>query len=155
MKYKQIILATALLLFVLLPGNIWGQEKKEAPESKSDISLFLGATSGSEDTAFTIGVDYQYRISNVFGVGALLDFAGGDFKSTLVAPALFLHLKKFSFTLAPGAEFSDDETTMVLRLGASYEFELSRFSISPAIFYDTERGGDPALVYGLSFGIKL
>ena len=89
MKYKQIILATALLLFVLLPGNIWGQEKKEAPESKSDISLFLGATSGSEDTAFTIGVDYQYRISNVFGVGALLDFAGGDFKSTLVAPALF------------------------------------------------------------------
>jgi len=39
MKYKQIILATALLLFVLLPGNIWGQEKKEAPEGKSDISL--------------------------------------------------------------------------------------------------------------------
>ena len=155
MKYKQIILATALLLFVLLPGNIWGQEKKEAPESKSDISLFLGATSGSEDTAFTIGVDYQYRISNVFGVGAILDHASGDIKSTLVAPALFLHVKNLSFTVAPGAEFSDDETTMVLRVVAEYEFELSRFSISPAIFYDTERGGDPALVYGLSFGIKI
>jgi len=64
-------------------------------------------------------------------------------------------VKNLAFTIAPGAEFSDDETTMVLRVGASYEFELSRFSISPAIFYDTERAGDPALVYGLSFGIKL
>ena len=98
---------------------------------------------------------YLYYSRQIFGVGAILDFAGGDFKSTLVAPALFLHVTKLSFTLASGAEFSDDEPTMVLRVGASYEFELSRFSISPAIFYDTERAGDPALVYGLSFGIKL
>ena len=155
MKYKQAILVMALLLFVLLPGNIWGQEEKEAPEGKSDISLFLGASSSSNETAFTIGIDYQYRISRVFGVGAILDYAGGDFKSTLVAPALFMHVKKLSFTLAPGAEFSDDETIMVLRVGASYEFELSRFSISPSIFYDTERGGDPIWVYGISFGFEL
>ncbi len=155
MKYKQVILVTAFLFFVLLPGNIWGQEEKEAPEGKSDISLFLGASSNSDETAFTIGADYQYRISRVFGVGAILDYAGGDIKSTLVAPAVFLHVKDLSFTLAPGAEFSDDETTMVLRVGAQYEFELSRFSISPSIFYDTERGGDPTWVYGLSFGIGL
>ena len=156
MKYKQIILVAALLLFVLFPGNIWGQEEEnEDPKGISDISLFLGASSNSETTAFTIGVDYQYRISRVFGVGAILDHAAGDIKSTLVAPALFLHLKKLAFTVAPGAEFSDDETTMVLRLGAEYEFELSRFSISPAIFYDTERGGEQTWVYGLSFGIKI
>ena len=155
MKHKQIVLVTAILLFVLLPRNIWGQEEKEAPESKSDISLFLGASSNSEATAFTIGVDYQYRISRVFGVGAILDYAAGDIKSTLVAPALFLHVKDLSFTVAPGAEFSDDETTMALRLGAQYEFELSRFSISPGIFYDTERGGEHTWVYGLSFGFEL
>ena len=156
MKSKNTIIATALLLFVLFPVNIWGQEEKEAPESKSDISLFLGASSHTDKTAFTIGVDYQYRISTVFGVGALVDYIGGGIGSTLVAPALFLHVKKLSFTVAPGAEFSDDETTMVLRVGANYEFELpGGFSISPAIFYDTERGGEPTLVYGLSFGLEL
>ncbi len=118
MKCKQVILVTSLLLIVLLPGNIWGQEEKEAPEDKSDISLFLGASSSSNETAFTIGMDYQYRISRVFGVGVILDYAGGDIRSTLVAPSLFMHLKKLSFTLAPGAEFSGDETVMVLRVGA-------------------------------------
>lgn len=155
MNNKKIIIATSLLLFMFLPGNIWGQEEEEGPEGKSDITLFLGATSAAEATAFTIGADYQYRISRLFGVGALVDFAGGDFKSVLVAPAGVLHLKKFSFVLAPGLEFSDDETTMVLRVGALYEFELSRFSISPSVYYDTERAGEPSLVYGLSFSIKL
>jgi hypothetical protein len=155
MKYKQTILVTALLLFVFLPGNIWGQEEKEEPEGKSDISLFLGGSSNFDETAFTIGVDYQYRISRVFGVGAILDHAAGDIKSTLVAPALFLHVKKLSFTVAPGAEFSDDDTAMVLRVGAQYHFELSRFSIIPAIFYDTERNGDPTWVYGLGFSMEI
>lgn len=155
MKYKQIILVTALFIFVLFPGNIWGQEEEEGPEGKSDISLFLGGTTNSDATAFTIGLDYQYRLSRVFGVGAILDHAAGDISSTLVAPALFLHLKQLSFTVAPAAEFSDDGTAFVFRVGAEYEFEISKFTISPAIFYDTERGGEPALVYGLSFGIKI
>ena len=155
MKYKQIILVTALLLFLLSPGNIWGQEEEEGPEGKSDISLFLGASSNSEATAFTIGMDYQYRISRLFGVGVILDHATGDFKSTLVAPALFLHVKNLSFTVAPGAEFSDDETELVMRLGAEYHFEISRFAIIPAIFYDTERNGDPTWVYGLGFSMEL
>ena len=157
MKYKQIIFVTALLIFILLPGNIWGQEEEnEDPKGISDISLFLGASSNSETTAFTIGMDYQYRISRLIGVGVIVDHATGDFKSTLVAPALFLHVKNLSFTVAPGAEFSDDDTAMVLRLGASYEFELSRrFALIPAIFYDTERNGDPTLVYGVGFSIKL
>jgi len=155
MKYKQIIFVTAFLSFVLFPGIIWGQEGEEGPEGISEISLFLGASSNSNETAFTIGVDYQYRISNVFGVGAILDHATGDLKSTLVAPALFLHVKNLSFTVAPGAEFSEDETTMVLRVGAEYEFELSRFAIIPGVFYDTERNEEATWVYGVAFSIEL
>lgn len=154
MKYKQIIFVTALLIFLLLPGNIWGQEE-ESPEGKSDISLFLGASSSSSDIAFTIGVDYQYRINRVFGVGGVLDHATGDFQSTLVAPALFLHVKQLSFTIAPGLEFSGEETEFVVRIGAEYEFELSRFAIVPGVFYDTERDGFPTWVYGVAFSIEL
>ena len=155
MNSRKIIIVTALWLIAFLPENIWGQEEKESPKGKSDISLFLGGTSNSDATAFTIGLDYQYRLSRVFGVGAILDHAAGEISSTLVAPALFLHVKQLSFTVAPAAEFSDDGTAFVFRVGAEYEFEISKFTIFPAIFYDTERGGEPALVYGLSFGYEL
>lgn len=145
---------SALLLIVLLPGILSGQEEKEEKERKNEVSLFLGATSNTDATAFTIGLDYQYRISRVFGVGAILDHAAGEINSTLVAPALFLHVKQLSFTIAPAAEFSDDGTAFVIRVGAEYEFEISRFSISPAIFFDTERSGKPSLVYGVGFGFE-
>ena len=94
------------------------------------------------------------RISRIFGVGGLIDHATGEINSTLIAPALFLHVKKFCFTLAPSVELSEDETTAVLRVGVEYEIEISRFSISPALFFDTERDENPSLVYGVSFGFE-
>lgn len=99
-------------------------------------------------------MDYQYRLSPPVGVGLVLDHAAGDIKSTLLAPALFLHLFSWKATLAPGVEFVDSETFFVFRGGIEYEIKLPYFSISPAINIDFERGGEPALVYGLSFGME-
>ena len=145
-----------LLLVGLSPLVIMAQvEKKESDDKKNQISLFLGATSNIDATAFTIGLDYQYRINRLFGVGALVDHAMGDIQSTLLAPALYLHVWHLEFTVAPAAEFSKDETTAVLRVGVEYGFEISRFSVSPALFFDTERNEEPSLVYGVSFGIEL
>ena len=47
---------------------------------------------------------------------------------------------------------SGDDTTMTYRLGVSYEIELSRLKISPALNVDGEQSGGLAIVYGLSFG---
>lgn len=141
----------------ILSSITYAQEKTDSDkeESKNEISIFVGGTSNSDATAFTLGVDYQHRFSKVFGFGGLVDYAMGDIQSVLVAPAVYLHAWKFEFTVAPAAEFSESDIKAVLRLGAAYEIELKKFLISPSVFFDTERNESPSWVYGLSFGFDL
>jgi len=132
------------------PANYSGEGEEE---SRNEIALFLGLTTNKDATAGTFGVDYQYRLSGPIGLGLVLDHAAGDIKSTLLAPGLFIHLLKWEFVIAPGIEFVDSETLFVFRGGIAYTIELSHFSIFPNINIDFERGGEIALVYGLSFGM--
>ncbi len=148
-----------LLLFLLLPlfafSQETGGEEKGEEEKRSSLSVFFGGTTNSESSAFTIGADYQYRISRLFGIGALIDHATGDIQSTIIGPTLFLHVSNFEFTVAPVIENSDDEWSPVLRLGVGYEIELPVLAIVPGVFFDTERGGERSVVYGVSFVFKI
>jgi hypothetical protein len=144
---------------ILISGSLvsYAQEAAaEEEESKNAISVFLGGTSNKDATAYTMGVDYQYRINRIVGVGALIDYAMGDIQSLLIAPAVYLHAGHFEVTVAPAAEFSGGDVSPVLRVGAGYEIKIaSGVSISPSLFFDTERNLEESLVYGLSFGFDL
>ena len=145
------------LLLLALPLAPFSQDELiKEKEKRNQISLFLGATSNKNGTGFTVGLDYQYRINKIIGVGVLVaDYAVGSVESLLVGPSLYLHAGHFEFTLAPAGEFSGGETTFVFRLGAAYEFELSKgVTISPSVYFDSERDEESALVYGLSFGFE-
>ena len=142
------------LLLIVSSSVSFAQEAEE--ESKNEVSIFLGATSNEDATVFTLGFDYQYRINRIVGVGALIDYAMRDIQSLLIAPAVYLHAGHFEVTVAPAAEFSEEGVAAVLRVGAGYEFKLaSGVSISPSLFFDTERHLKASLVYGLSFGFEL
>lgn len=70
--------------------------------------------------------------------------------------ALFLHLSKWQFALAPGVEFAESETNAVIRAGVEYQIELGeKYSLAPTLNLDSERRGDLSIIYGLSAGIKL
>jgi len=88
----------------------------------------------------------------LIGVCAVLDYAAGDIGSTLIAPAAYVHLGKFEIVLAPGAEFSEEETSFVFRVGLGYEIEINRFKIVPSAIMDTERNRELSFVYGVAFG---
>ena len=145
------------LMLIVLPLLALSQEKENGneEEKKSSLSVFIGGTTNKDATAFTIGLDYQYRINKLIGVGLVLDYATPEIKSLLLAPAAFFHLWHFEIVVAPGAEFSGDEVSFVFRTGVSYEFELNRFTISPSLLFDTERSDEVSLVYGVAFGFKL
>jgi hypothetical protein len=146
------LFASLMLIIVSLVSH--AQEPEE--ESKNEVSIFLGATSNEDATVFALGFDYQYKINHIVGVGALVDYAMGNIQSLLIAPAVYLHAGHFEVTVAPAAEFSEEGVTPVLRVGAAYEFKLaSGVSISPSLFFDTERHLKESLVYGLSFGFEL
>lgn len=140
-----------LVLILSIPIALFSQDEgsKNGKDKKNEISVFLGAITNSDATAFAIGLDYQYRINKVIGVGGLVDYASGDIESLLLGPALFLHAWHFEFTIAPTLEFSGDDTAYPIRVGVAYEIELPVVSISPSVYFDSERNDESGIVYGL------
>jgi hypothetical protein len=105
---------------------------------------------GSENGA-SIGLEYVYRISPLFSIGGLGEYAGGDFNSWVIGIPLYIRpYAGWFFRLAPGLEFEDSETNFLFRVGSGYEFELMpRWLLSPEINVDFV-DGDTKLVYGLT-----
>jgi len=154
-----------------------GQQADEDDSERNHISVFVGATTETGDdseTSFTLGADYERRLSEFFGIGALADFALGKTKRTaLLGVPFFVHpTEPLEFHAAPAIEFanepsdgdtgedsgdSDSETgsttNFAVRLGAGYEFALGRFSIAPEVNIDFVSGESASVVYGLAFGI--
>jgi hypothetical protein len=107
---------------------------------RNSIALFMGATIEDEVTSFTLGLDYERRLSRQFGVGLILDSAFGAGRSFIAAAGFFWHpLRSVRLDVAPGLEVSgeEDDSFFVLRLGADYDFEVSeRWSVAPNVNLD-------------------
>jgi hypothetical protein len=109
------------------------------------------------EKGFSMGLDYEYKFSEIFGIGGLLDIAGSDVRSFVVGVPIFAHpVGGLVALLAPGIEHQDDGSNEALvRLGAGWEFELSeRFVVAPMFNIDFV-DGDKVYVYGVAFGYKL
>ena len=122
------------------------------------LSLFTGATSieASEDPDTTVGVDYEYRVSDFLGLGGVAEHAFADVDSTTLLAVADLHLThSFVIQTGPGVEFFSgrgaDDPEFVVRTGALYEFEVGHTTVSPQVHYDWAEAED-ALVWGLAFG---
>jgi hypothetical protein len=171
MIQKELYHLTAMLaLFLaLMPLECLGEEaahghKEAAHRHRHHVALFAGGTHAdieieeagivreeSED-AFTVGLDYEYRLRPLFGVGGLVEYAGGDLETTIVAGALFIHpVGGLKFILAPGVEHEGDENEFLFRAGVYYDFFFGNFSITPTFSVDFV-DGEEDLVYGVSFG---
>ncbi len=180
---------TALLLLLLNSAVGAAQEADPAPQGPDEhhaehhanhVALFAGASTltgetpeGGSGTAFTLGLDYERRLTRIIGLGLLSDYvAGGVGRAFFLGVPLFVHpVGGLGLTLAPGVEFEKEEaedletrssgaeeahtsTHFAFRLGAYYSFPLpSRFSLVPQFNADLISGKGTTLVYGLAFGI--
>ena len=124
---------------------------------EQSLALFIGITDDRGDDAFSLGLDYEYKFSEVFGIGGLLDHAGGDVRTWVVGVPIFAHpVGGLVVLLAPGIEHQDDgDKEALIRLGAGWDFEVGeRFVITPVFNIDFV-DGDKVYVYGVEFGYKL
>jgi hypothetical protein len=144
------------------PCTVWALEEEEDGHGLSEehhgeggshhLSLFLGSTYKHEESSFTVGGDYEYRANKLFGVGALLDYAGGPARDTIFGVPVFAHVtEQFKGLVAPGIEIHDGETEFLLRFGAMYDFEVGEYTVAPALNFDFTKGHD-AIVWGANFG---
>jgi len=100
--------------------------------------------SGDED-AYAIGMEYEYRSSELWGVGGAVEWLGDDVvRNASIAALLSFHpvggLRLFG---GPGIEFTDTKDKAMLRVGAGYEFQVSEhWFIAPEVFGDFIESGD-------------
>lgn len=132
--------------FSVFLGVTDGEIEKEAPvEGESEG----GAVVFEDQRAFTLGLDYEYRLNRYWGVGALVDYAGKDYRSWVAGVPLVLHPGgEWKLYAAPGLE---DGEEFLVRAGVMYDFEVGRFSIAPALNVDFV-DGEEVLVYGVNIG---
>ena len=85
-----------ILLVLLVPVKIPAEEaghgsKEKGLENRHGIELFLGNTNHDEENGITVGLGYEYRLNQLFGIGGIVEYAGVDFKELLVIAPLYLH----------------------------------------------------------------
>lgn len=140
------------------------QEKAEAHEkhghaieSRHHVSMFLGGTTllvpdESDETAFTLGIDYEYRVSPLIGLGFVAERAFGDIEANTLIAAVDIHIYEgWVVQTGLGFERIDSETNRLVRLGVLYEFEFGEYTISPQVHYDATNRED-SVVFGFAFG---
>jgi len=127
---------------------------------KNHLALFFGATEAEEhhgekgDPDFTVGVDFERRLSPLFGVGGLFDWVVEGRREFLIGPIGFLHPSKgLKLFAAPCYQHirEGDEDNFVLRVGAAWDFEIGKYSLAPNVIYDFA-GEHDFLVLGVTIG---
>jgi hypothetical protein len=134
-------------------ASLEGEGEHDWREEPHHASILLSGTIEEHESAPSIGLDYEYRVSRFLGLGAIVDRAFGEIDSTTVLAVADLHItNQFIVQTGPGAEFLGSEEKPVYRIGVLYEFERSGFTVSPQVHYDWTSGED-ALIVGLAFGV--
>ncbi|WP_374762960.1 hypothetical protein [Yunchengibacter salinarum] len=134
------------------------------------LSVILGGTTitHSDETGFTTGLDYEYRTSDLLGLGGVVEYAAGPVSAWTLLATADIHLTHhWTLQVGPGLEFIDEEevitlddgeteediiheTNAVFRIGTFYEFEMGDFTLAPQFHYDITR--KDAVVFGLALG---
>lgn len=145
---KQGVLS--LILFILT----FSAHASEHEHGPNHISLFIGHTDFSEHgNGETVGIDYEYRVSQLLGLGSVVECAFGSLDALTVLAVADIHLtNEFIIQVGPGYEYTSEHEFFVSRLGALYEFRYNGYTFSPQFHVDYHEGVGSSKVVGLAVG---
>jgi len=152
MEYLKLTTTAWLACLMLASACVSVDPEHDWREEPHHFSMLFSGTIEEEESAPSIGLDYEYRASRFLGLGAVVEEAFEDIDATTVIGVADLHLtNQFIVQTGPGVEFVDDEEEFVYRLGVLYEFERDGYTLSPQIHHDWTSGED-AFVVGIALG---
>jgi hypothetical protein len=144
-----------LLLAATLAAPATAQDSARHTERPHHLSAVIGGTHipHEDETAFTLGVDYEYRLNQTLGLGFVAEHAFGPISSTTLLAVADIHIAGgFAIQTGPGVEFVNDESHFVTRLGALYEFEIGEdVTLAPQLHYDFS-SHENAIVFAIAIG---
>jgi hypothetical protein len=166
---RQTVVFSVLLITLCLTVAAWdafaaeaeNEEEGHAHTSRHHAGLFLGNTHTDHDDGFTFGLDYEYRLTERFGLAGVLDYAT-DVESTVLGAGVFIHLfEDWRLLLAPGFENHHGDNEYLFRTGVYYDISLDdlgfsserELTLSPTFIVDFV-DGDENIVFGLTIGYE-
>jgi hypothetical protein len=151
-RYRD--LGLAILLVACVSNSSFAQEAGEGYKRPNTVELFVGGTIDDNDMDASIGAAYERRLSDPFGVGALVEVTVGGSRDWVVAVPFYWHPQEpWRLLVAGGIEHDDTGNVFLVRLGGSYEIEFDGWSLSPELNLDFV-DGDVLTVLGVSFDWK-
>lgn len=99
-----------------------------------------GSSGGKDDPDFTIGFDYERRLTRLIGIGGMVDFVVEGRREFLLGPIGFLHpfggAELFAAPLVERIRETGD-WEFVFRVGVAWQFEVGeKFTVGPYAGYD-------------------
>lgn len=148
-------------MFILIPAFMYGQETESKPKHQEEhyhISTFAGySTDNHGKTGYKLGLEYEYRVSDKFGLGGTFDFTGKDFE--IFSFSIGSTFYPFRFPLIPvaavGFKNSKGDWKPFLRGILVYDFHAGNFSLGPMLMWDIYNEEKNILSYGLTIGYSL
>ena len=157
---------TATLLYLVLfslATAMPGEARADDPQSneerephhgaeKNVIAGFVGvAFEGTRDEGLALGIEYERRLNQTWGIGALAEHTFGDLDTWVFAVPVAVHNGPWKFYAAPGIEDGEHGSEALVRLGVEYGFHLGRWEVSPQFDVDFV-DGEEIYVVGFTFG---
>ena len=140
----------ALFFLALTPQAIAAGNYETHPHH---VAVFIGGSDTEVDgSGFTIGLDYEYRLSKLFGVGAMVEYADIDHSAWIIGVPFVLHpWKGLRLQAMPGVEFIDDHSNFLFRAGIGYDIPVGDWSLTPSFNVDFVSGHEN-LIFGVAIG---
>ena len=150
-----------LIILSLLVFGFSGRAQEEGHSSAVGhyhLSAFAGFTTDYKGRqGYKLGIEYEYRLTDLLGLGGTFDFTGNDFN--IFALSVGTTFYPFKFPLIPvigvGAKSYDKKWDPFLRTMLAYEFHLNSISIGPLVMYDLFPNQKDIMSYGVTVGISL
>jgi len=134
-------------------------KKGKHHENHYHLSVFAGFTSDYKGrNGYKLGLEYEWRISDPFGIGGTFDFTGADFKifSFSVGTSIYPFKKTpLIFGLAVGAKNDHNKWKPFFRTLAAYDFHIKNISLGPMVMWDIYEGEKDIISIGATLGISL
>jgi len=122
----------------------------EEAEKRNFIELFVGITHDDGDNEASLGLTYERKFDR-FGTGIIAEITKSENRETVLALPFFWHpAEPWRTVVAVGTEIDEGEHSFLTRVGGSYEFEFSGWSLSPEVNVDFV-DDRTVLVFGASF----
>jgi hypothetical protein len=140
-------------LFISGIASAADTDQNASDRLKANIfEVFVGGTFYDDAANASVGALYLRRLNEKFGIGVVAEYTESDDRGWVFAlPVVFHITEPIKIKIAPGVEYTDGNTEYLTRLGASYEFGFTGWSLAPELIVDFV-GGEVKTVVGVAFG---